>query len=311
MGGQQLITSNIRTLDGSVYACALPLKEDLQEVQTLDECIFGGYTKCFKKYPFNDVLCNNYHLYAAEICLQAQYRGNKVYVCDIDLIHKSTGNADKRFIDGFYRLCVYYSGKIDYITTTIAKSSTKPIKREITYFKYLFKKSELFKKIKETTIYQDLRDEYKLNKFKKIWRNNNPNNNAIPVKLFNEEFVSVGDNTIGELNVLNNTRNRLIIGNNVTIGKNVTFLLGVEHNTNTISTYPFKVMALKWPVPESGSKGDIVVDDNVVIEDYSIILSNVHIGKNARILQGSVVSKDIPENIIVDGVPAKEINKNE
>lgn len=138
--------SNIRTLDGSAYACNIKLDKDLQEVQTLDECIFGGYTECFKKYPFDDILCDNYHLYAVEISLRAIARGNKVYVCDIDLIHKSTGNADIKFYEGLYRICKAYSNSINFITTTTTRSTTVPGKREIRYIKLMF--YNLIKKIR-------------------------------------------------------------------------------------------------------------------------------------------------------------------
>lgn len=133
------LISNIRTKDGSEYAIPNKLSNDLQEVQTVDECIFGGYTECFKKYPFDDDLCDNYHLYAVEISLRAIIRGDKVFVCDIDLIHKSPGNADKRFFKGVYKLAKAYSNKIDYIYTTNAISSTAPFKREVYYIKQLIK----------------------------------------------------------------------------------------------------------------------------------------------------------------------------
>ena len=57
--------------------------------------------------------------------------------------------------------------------------------------------------------------------------------------------------------------------------------------------------------------GPIVVGDNVHIGVNSIILPNVHIGNNVIIGAGSVVTKDIPSNSIVAGVPARIIESLE
>lgn len=53
--------------------------------------------------------------------------------------------------------------------------------------------------------------------------------------------------------------------------------------------------------------GCIEVLDNVFIGCNSTILGNVRIGPNAIIAAGSVVTKDVPENSVVAGVPAKVI----
>ena len=53
--------------------------------------------------------------------------------------------------------------------------------------------------------------------------------------------------------------------------------------------------------------GRIVVDENTFIGAHSIILPNVYIGKNVVVGAGSVVTKSIPDNCVVAGVPAKVI----
>lgn len=55
------------------------------------------------------------------------------------------------------------------------------------------------------------------------------------------------------------------------------------------------------------SKGPIKIGDRVWIGTGAIILDGVTIGSGAVIGAGSVVTKDIPENAIVAGVPAKVI----
>ena len=49
----------------------------------------------------------------------------------------------------------------------------------------------------------------------------------------------------------------------------------------------------------------IVVKDNVWIGAHATILAGVTIGENAVVAAGAVVTKDVPANTIVGGVPAR------
>ncbi|GAA4380780.1 acyltransferase [Hymenobacter koreensis] len=53
----------------------------------------------------------------------------------------------------------------------------------------------------------------------------------------------------------------------------------------------------------------VVIDDNVFIGMNSIILKGVHIGRNAVIGAGSVVSRDVPANEIWAGNPARFVRR--
>ena len=53
--------------------------------------------------------------------------------------------------------------------------------------------------------------------------------------------------------------------------------------------------------------GRIIIKDNVFIGIKSIIMPNVTIGNNCIICAGSIVTKDIPDNSVAVGVPAKVI----
>lgn len=55
------------------------------------------------------------------------------------------------------------------------------------------------------------------------------------------------------------------------------------------------------------SKGEIVVGDNAWIGFGAIVLSGVRIGSGAAIAAGSVVTKDVPDNAIAAGMPARVI----
>lgn len=53
--------------------------------------------------------------------------------------------------------------------------------------------------------------------------------------------------------------------------------------------------------------GRVVIGDNVFVGRHTIILPNVKIGSNVIVGAGSIVTKDIPNNVVVAGNPAKVI----
>lgn len=149
---------------------------------------------------------------------------------------------------------------------------------------------------------------HKLNKLKKRWRYNNPQNSTVPENVFNIESVSVGKNTYGRLRIISfNDSHKLRIGNFVSMADDITFLLDSDHYLNHVSTFPMKVQVTKELQMEAISKGDIIVDDDVWIGYGATILSGVHIGQGAVVAAGAVVTKDVPPYAIVGGVPAKVI----
>lgn len=144
--------------------------------------------------------------------------------------------------------------------------------------------------------------------FRKKWRNSNLHNETMPVNFFRIYKVSVGKKTYGELNLTDASPSdtKLIIGNYCSIAQGVQFLLGGEHQINSISTYPFKVKCFGYD-REAGSKGNIVVGDDVWIGTNAIICSGIKIGQGAIIAAGAVVTKDVDPYAIVGGNPAKVI----
>ncbi|WHY69472.1 sugar O-acetyltransferase [Neobacillus sp. SuZ13] len=94
----------------------------------------------------------------------------------------------------------------------------------------------------------------------------------------------------------------IYIGNNVLIGPNVT----IDAGTHPIHP-ELRRKSAQYNLP-------VVIEDNVWIGAGAIILPGVRIGENTVIGAGSVVTKDIPANVIAIGSPCRimrEINERD
>ena len=54
-----------------------------------------------------------------------------------------------------------------------------------------------------------------------------------------------------------------------------------------------------------------IIEDGVELHANCIVIGGIIIGKNAKIGAGAVVTKDVPENAIAIGNPAKILKKEE
>ena len=148
----------------------------------------------------------------------------------------------------------------------------------------------------------------KFHLFKKKFRKLNSHNFTQIMNYCDLSKVVVGKKTYGEIHVTDYSPadTKLYIGSYCSIAPGVQFLLGGEHQLYSISTYPFKVLSF-GESREAGSKGNIVVKDDVWIGTNVTLLSGVHVGRGAEIGSGSVCRGNIPPYAIVTGNPAKII----
>lgn len=95
--------------------------------------------------------------------------------------------------------------------------------------------------------------------------------------------------------------NLIRIHNNVRIASNVTFA------THDVTHLVLNNMDSENKQSFSETVGCIELMDNVFIGTNCTIVGNVRIGPNAIVAAGAVVSRDVPPNSVVGGVPAKVI----
>ena len=140
-------------------------------------------------------------------------------------------------------------------------------------------------------------DYFKLAYFQAQWRNRNLHNDTTAVNIFPYEKVSIGKGTYGGIfaYTFGNSNEHLSIGNYCSIANDVVFLLGGNHNYQTLSTFPFGYKVYGTGLGNGAdTKGPIVVEDDVWIGYRSLILSGVTLGKGCIIAAGSIVTHDVP-----------------
>lgn len=88
----------------------------------------------------------------------------------------------------------------------------------------------------------------------------------------------------------------------ITLGNNVHITEGVRFLTHDGGTLLFRDK-----VPDLEITKPITVGDNVYIGNNALLLPGVNLGNNVIIGAGAVVTKDIPDNSVAVGVPARVV----
>ncbi|WP_138493555.1 sugar O-acetyltransferase [Paenibacillus pinistramenti] len=109
--------------------------------------------------------------------------------------------------------------------------------------------------------------------------------------------ISIGKNVFLNTGCSFQDRGGIMIGDGTMIGMNVT-IATLNHGL------PAETRNTTYPSP-------VVIGRNVWIGSSATILPGVTIGDHSVVAAGAVVTKDVPENTVVAGVPAKFLNKIE
>jgi len=118
----------------------------------------------------------------------------------------------------------------------------------------------------------------------------------------------IGAETYGGLHIFNYGE-KLSIGAYCSIGFGVKVLLGGEHRTEWVSTFPFSEL---WPEAKGAlghpqSRGKTEIGNDVWIGAEAMILSGVTIGDGAVIAARALIRSDVLPYSIVGGNPARQI----
>ena len=95
--------------------------DQLYEVSCVDEGLFAMKKETWEKHNFDEILCNDWHLYCVEACLNARKNGHKVYVLPIQIHHFSKGKINLSYMNGLIKIADKYRKNFKYIWTTCYK----------------------------------------------------------------------------------------------------------------------------------------------------------------------------------------------
>lgn len=120
--------------------------------------------------------------------------------------------------------------------------------------------------------------------------------------IFKPEII-IGDNVAFINDVHIGAISKIVIGDGCLLASRIYIS---DHSHGEINKESLDISPIKRPLT---SKGDVIIGKNVWIGEGVSILPNVTIGDNCIVGANAVVTKSIPENCIVGGVPAKIIKK--
>ncbi len=113
------------------------------------------------------------------------------------------------------------------------------------------------------------------------------------------EGLVIGNNTGIAQGAFIQVRGKVVIGNDVIFGPNVS-IFSETHNFDDPNI----------PVHLQGeTRKGVTIEDGAWIGTRAVILDGITVGRNSIVAAGAVVTKDVPPGAIVGGVPAKVLKQ--
>jgi len=131
------------------------------------------------------------------------------------------------------------------------------------------------------------------------------------VRVWNYTYVG-GDTTIGDNTKIGSLAH---VDYNVVIGKNckiegLAYIAPLSRIGNDVFIGPGAVLT-NDPYPMSNKMIGVKVEDGAMICARAVVKAGVTVGKNSVVGMGAVVTKDVPPETVVIGVPAKIVYSRE
>ena len=111
----------------------------------------------------------------------------------------------------------------------------------------------------------------------------------------NGKHIQIGNHAFINYNVSIMDRGMVTIGDNVLLAPNVVI---------TTSNHPLDIQMRRESL---GLAGPVTIGNDVWIGANAVVLPGVTIGNNVVVAAGAVVTKDVRDNTLVAGVPARKI----
>ncbi|CAL8123857.1 unnamed protein product [Orchesella dallaii] len=112
--------------------------------------------------------------------------------------------------------------------------------------------------------------------------------------------ISIGDNFQSNFNCVFLDCARITVGDNCLFGPNVQLYAGTHHVDSLTRQANDDYIETAYPIK---------IGDNCWLGGMTVVLPGVTIGNNVVVGTGSVVTKDVPDDCVVAGNPARVIRK--
>ena len=115
--------------------------------------------------------------------------------------------------------------------------------------------------------------------------------------------IKIGDNVIFNTDIHIGCVDKIEIGDNCLFASRIYI---TDHHHGEPTAAMLKLAPQDRPLV---TKGPVIIENNVWVGEGVAIMPNVTIGRNSIIATNAVVTKDVPANCVVAGVPAKIIKQ--